>query len=65
MAVTVCSFFVKGVKNDCKNLDRLQVGVPTADKVGRRGGSPFLFSLRIFPKPHKIPGLDPTSLMFL
>ena len=36
-----------------------------AEKIGRKGGSPYLASLCTFPNTYKTPGLDPTGLMFL
>ena len=63
--VMVHSFYVKDAKNGGKNVASLQTGVPIPDKIGRKGGSPFLISLCTFPNPYKIPGLDPTGLIFL
>ena len=41
----VYSFKVKGVSNGTKNLDGLYVGVPIADKIGRKDGTPPLIGL--------------------
>ena len=61
----VYSFRVNGVKNGCKYFAHLYVGIPMADKIGPKGGSPALATLCTFPDLHKTPGLDPTGLMFL
>ena len=58
--VTVYSFSVKGVKNRSKNFATLQATY----EIGWKGGSPFLIFLCTFPSPYKIPGLNPTRVMF-
>ena len=47
-SVTVYSCSVKGVKNGNKNFASLLVGLPIADKILRKGGSPLLVSLCTF-----------------
>ena len=59
------SFRVNGVKNGSKYFANLYVGVPMADKLDWKCGSPFFASLCTFPNPCKTPGLDATGLMFL
>ena len=39
------SFKVKGVNNGTKKCDSLHAGVPIADKIGQKGGKPFLIGL--------------------
>ena len=39
------SFKVKGVNNGTKKLDSLYLGVPIADKIGRKDGIPSLADL--------------------
>ena len=60
-SVTVYSF---GVKNGSRNFANLLVGIPVAVKIRQKGGSSILASLYTFPNPYKMPGVDPTSLMF-
>ena len=43
----------------------LYVGVPIADKIGRKGVGPFLVSLCTYHNPYKKPDLDPADLLFL
>ena len=58
-------FSVKGVKNGSKNFASLQVGVPIAEKIVVKGGSPNLVSLCTFLNQYEILGQGPTDLMVL
>ena len=46
-------------------FSNLLVGVQIAEKIGRKGCSPFLVTLCTFPNLYKTRGLDPTGLMLI
>ena len=45
VSLIVYSFIVEGVNNRTKYLDSSYVGVPIADKIGGKGGTPSLTGL--------------------
>ena len=50
-SLIVYSFKVKGIKSGSKNLDSLYVGVPIANKIGQKEGTPSLICWWILAQP--------------
>ena len=48
-----------------KNFAILYDDVPIAEKMGLKGGHLSTMFLCTLPRPYKIPGLEPTALIFL
>ena len=50
---------VRGFSSWSQNLARLKVGVPIADRIGRKDGAPSSNASWILASPYKTPGLEP------